>query len=133
MDYTIKSNKVIMNKNNVEFPFPIKKVIEFEHVLIVFVYPKNKDQNEKYKNFYDWKLSRGPVYAISDEGKILWQWKTSYVGNISKVPHKSSIVLLDPLLRKQEESKYDLLIHAQGWNFYVDPKTGRKISEEQTR
>jgi len=124
MQYTIKSDKIIeVNKKEIHFDFPIKTILDFEDCIVILLAfeEKNDIKNEKKSN----------LLAISEVGHVLWQTSNKYIEEIRKVAHKTPLIILDEILKKEIDNKYDVLIHLYKWNFYINPETGEKIREEQ--
>jgi hypothetical protein len=131
MQYTIKSNKVIeVNRKVIVFDFPIETILDFEDTLIIYLMPKDNSEYVEYIERIE-KKNTPNLIAINDEGNILWKISNRFIDRLKRVHHKSSLLILDYNLREQVNSRHELLITIGCWNFYINPKTGEKIREEQ--
>jgi hypothetical protein len=127
MVFSIKSDKRIkVNNIEISFDFPIKTVLDFEDCLVILLVPNDKNNIEQVKNK---QISN--LVSINSAGQVLWQISNIYIYEISKVPHKTPIIILDDVLKREISNKYDLLIPLYKFNCYFNPKTGEKIRDEQ--
>jgi hypothetical protein len=123
--------KIIIQGNEILLPFPIKSILDSDDVLIIYSAPTNESDYFKYIEILE-TIKTANIVAINKAGKIIWEYSNRFIANIKKVQHQSSLILLKNI-SKVCENKYDLLIDCRGWNFYINPETGEKIREEQTK
>jgi hypothetical protein len=129
MNYKIDKNIFFLNGKKIEFDYPIVEILEFDTSIIIFIAPTRKEDYEQYDQKYSWKNNEGPVWGFSKEGVFLWQWKIGYVNSIKKGEIDEKILLSTDYYKK----KPCLMLYCVDWVFYVDPKTGEKLREEQTK
>jgi hypothetical protein len=127
---TWNGKEVTLDSKKIVFPFEIVSVVEFDKIIVVHIGPATDADYDRFKNEFGTSSGKGPVYAYSIDGALLWQWRTRHVNSISKVEHRTSLLLPESILKK---NKFDLLIECEGWNFFIDPLTGEKISEAQVK
>ena len=126
-------NRILFkNKNQLVFKYNIKNVLEFDKAIVVHISPNNESEYKSFKEEFGIEFKKGPVYKKKKKGELLWQWKTRYVNHIEKVTHGPEIVICKPLNMNSEEV-CDLLISCSGINFYLNPKTGGIIRQEQNK
>ncbi len=106
-NFVVEKEKLIFNSGEVvAFPYPIKKTLEFDNVVVVMleIQPKNGYSNN--------------VFAVNQEGKILWQ--------IEKHPKNLDISVWLDLNRKGD---YAQVGNWDGLELIVEPTTGKILQE----
>jgi len=123
MRYRVKSERVIeVNSIKITFDFPIKTILDFDNCIVILLTLQKKNELKK-------QVSN--LLAISNKGELLWQISNKYINEIKKIAHKTSLIILDNVLKKEIYNRFDLLIPLDKWNFYLNPETGKKIRDEQ--
>lgn len=124
--------KLIIQGNEILLPFPIKSLIDFGNLKVVYIAPVKETEYFNYiKLLETFKIVN--LVAIDKAGITIWEHLNRFIASIKKVRHQSPLILLNNTMEEPGKNTYDLLIDCQGWNFYINPETGEKIREEQTK
>jgi hypothetical protein len=130
--FRVEKNILYIKEKRIEFDYDIIEVLEFDTSIVIYIAPVNKKDYEEYNQKYSWKNKKGPVWGISKDGEFLWQWETGYINSIRKGETQAKIILPSGF-KGNNTKKSCLILNGDNWVFYVNPQTGEKICEEQTK